>query len=131
MRGLLAVVAGYAGMALLVIVGQGALLALAPEGSFDRAESRLEAPWLQLTVAWGAVAGVAGGYLCAFVARRSELTWVILLAAFVFAMWWLYVLNVPEGQSAGYQAALQLVGVLGVLVGGGLRVVQRSHASAS
>jgi hypothetical protein len=85
LRLILAVIAGYLVMAVLVFATfTGAYLAMGTEGAFRPGSFDVSALWIAVSVALSLAAAIAGGWLCAFVGRRRGAA--IALAAVVVVL---------------------------------------------
>ncbi len=115
-RSVLAVIAGFLTMILLVIVTT--FLASAVTGGGHSMSST----YLTLNLAGSGVAAYAGGRLAGFIALRRPLLHALALAALIIALSVPAIGNPPAGQPAWYPVTVAVLGVLGALAGG------RSHA---
>ena len=141
-RSILAVVAGYAALALVIFVTFSALyLVLGADRSFAPGSYDASTLWVMLSFPLGVVASVVAGYVCAAVARGGRapqvLAGVVLVLGLLFAIPVLRAADAPSPARTSdvpnmeaMQQARQpkwvalvnpFVGVVGVLVGAGLR----------
>jgi hypothetical protein len=125
LRSAAAVLGGFLLTAALVVVvtfGAAFLLGLPAQGPPTPL-------YLVLNLTGSALAGVAGGYLCARTAPRSPAAHAMVLALLVFVMSVPAVFSQPlPGRPVWYPAVLALLGPGSVLVGGWL-LVRRSRTS--
>jgi hypothetical protein len=124
-RSIAAVVAGFATMAVSVVVGTwiAAIALLGPDTT--GAGSQPSAAYLAANLLESALAAVAGGYVAARLGKSSPRKHAAALAAVVLA---LSVLTMAAegpapGQPGWYRLALLVIGVGGALIGGWLRPV--------
>ena len=148
-RSILAVVAGYATLCLLIFVTFTALyLVLGADRSFESGSYDASALWVATSFPLGVAASVAAGYVCAAAARGGRapqvLAGVVLVLGLLFAIPVLRASGTPTPARAGdvsnmeaMQSARQpnwvalvnpFVGAAGVLVGAGLRRRRRRGA---
>ena len=141
-RSILAVVAGYATLALVIFVTFTALyLVLGAERSFAPGSYDASTLWVAASFPLGVAASVAAGFVCASIARGRRapqvLAGVVLILGLLFAVPVLRAASAPSPVRTGdvsnmeaMQAARQprwvalanpFVGAVGVLVGAGLR----------
>ena len=141
-RSILAVVAGYATLALLIFVSFTALyLLLGADASFEPGSYDASRLWVMTSFPLGVAASVAAGYVCATIARGGRapqvLAGVVLVLGLLFAIPVLRAADAPSPARAGgvsnmeaMQQARQpkwvhlinpFIGAVGVLVGAGLR----------
>lgn len=141
-RSILAVVAGYATLVLLIFVTFTALyLVLGADASFDPGSYDASALWVATSFPLGVAASVAAGYVCAAVARGGRapqaLAGVVLVLGLLFAIPVLRASDAAPAARAGdvpnMEAMRQarqpkwvalvnpFIGAVGVLVGAGLR----------
>ena len=122
-RSVLAVLAGYLGTSLLVLVLFGTLGAFWPQVFADRTMTPPPS-MMAVTLFFSLVAAIAGGFLTASVARRAELAHVLALMGLMVVMW---VVSIPSarGQATGYRLALLVIGPLGAWLGGRLGIARK------
>jgi hypothetical protein len=124
-RSVLAVIAGYILMAVLVMAAGMLLTTLFP-AAFTGPGGKPGLPgfgWYALNLAYSFVFAFAGGHTCARLARRAEMAHAIALAALLGIMG-LVSIATYAGQTpvpAWWTAGQVVAGVLGVLAGGFLR----------
>lgn len=120
LRTFLALLAGFATMALLVIVITALLAKLTPGwmGELGKPE------WSYITVNLGYsfLAAAAGGYVTAWAAAANPLIHVLALGIVVLALAALSALQSKGMQPIWYQLTLVAITPLGVMAGGLLRV---------
>lgn len=140
-RNVLAAIAGYIVMALLVIAGFSVALA-APEFAYQADSLDVTSGWIAYTLALSFVAAVAGGFVCAAIARKprpvAALAIVVVLLGLLEAgrnlmksrpamtHEQLAAMSIMDKaqisvQPTAYAFALPFVGAAGILVGGQLR----------
>ena len=141
-RSILAVVAGYATLALAIFVSFTSLyLVLGADRSFEPGSYDASTLWVMTSFPVGVAASVAAGYVCGLVARRGRapqvLAGVVLVLGLLFAIPVLRASDAAMTARAGdvsnmeaMQRARQprwvalvnpFIGAVGVLVGAGLR----------
>jgi predicted anti-sigma-YlaC factor YlaD len=141
-RNILAVVAGYATLALLIFVTFTLLyLMLGADRSFEPGSYDASALWVLTSFPLGVATSVAAGYVCAALARGGRapqvLAGVVLVLGLLFAIPVLRAADAPSPPRAGGVSNMEamrqarqpewvhlvnpFVGAVGVLVGAGLR----------
>ncbi len=141
-RAIAAVVVGYVFMALVVFASlTAAYIALGTEGAFQPGSYEISTTWIAVGIAVGLVAGILGGLVCALVARSGlppkALAVLVLALGIVFALPVATGAKEDPGPRPGDVAlfdAIQkaqppawvvflnpVIGVVGVLIGAGLR----------
>jgi hypothetical protein len=123
LRSVVAVIAGYFGMSLLVLVLFGALGALWPEAFADRTVAPPPAA-MAVSLFFSSIAAIAGGFVTASVARRAERVHVLALLGLMAAMW-VVSIQYAEGQPQWYGLGLLAVGTLGAWLGGRLGIARK------
>ena len=133
LRSILSVVAGFMTMTVIVMLGTVALMAgMVPGGMKamrDRGKSGAGAMptptsrYLVANIVLSLVAAVAGGWVTARLAPSAPMSFVGLLCAVVLVMGVLSA-RMPgaESQPGWYRVGIPLIGVVGALAGGLLRV---------
>ena len=116
----LALVAGYAVMAALVI-GMTALLQKTVP-SWVSTEGRPQAGYVFVNVGYSFLASAAGGYVTAWASAENPLVHVLALGIIVLALAALSAMQVRGKQPVWYALALVAIGPLGVLAGGLVRL---------
>ena len=129
-RSVAAVLLGFVANAVLSLIFDS-LVAYGVPGAFEEEELRYNPPWDMLVPLSGFPIAMVGGYVAAWHARTAELAHALALAALTFVMWIGYVLMSPPEVASSHQSILQVAGVIGVLVGGGLRALQRTRRRES
>lgn len=119
LRSLLAVVAGYAAMAMLVMASLALLGVLVPD-ALHQEEARIDLPWGTVLVSLGALWAVAGGAVTARLAPSAPMGHVLALAALCLALWAVYAGLSPVEQSVAHPVAVLLTMLPGTLAGGAL-----------
>lgn len=125
-RSVLAVVGGYLGMSLLVMILFMTLGAFWPE-AFADPNVPPPAAALAVTLAFSFVAAIGGGFVTATIASRSERGHVIGLMAFMVVMW---LVSIPqaEGQPTWYRLVLLPLGPFGAWLGGHVGIAKKLAA---
>jgi hypothetical protein len=116
----LALLAGYATMAVLVIVMTALLTRLAP--SWTGAEGRPQPGYVFVNLGYSFLAAAAGGYVTAWAAAANPLIHVLALGLVVLALAALSALQSRGKQPIWYQLALVAISPIGVLAGGLVRL---------
>jgi hypothetical protein len=116
----LALLAGFATMAILVVVLTALLTRMVPE--WVGAEGRPRPGYVFVNLGYSFLAGAAGGYITAWAAAANPLYLVLGLAIIVLAMGALSAMQLRGKQPVWYQLALVAIAPLGVLAGGLLRL---------
>lgn len=126
-RSVLAVVAGYL---FLTVLSRSASYVLAfafpPVAGASGAPVVPGSLYVASTLA-GLLAAIAGGHVCARLARRNEMAHVALLSGILAAIGLGLLAHPPAGISRGKALAEVAAGVLGVLAGGALRASARER----
>jgi hypothetical protein len=115
-----ALVAGFATMALLVIVLTALLQRLVP--SWVSAEGRPQPGYVFVNLGYSFLAAATGGYVTAWAAAANPLLHVLALGMVVLALGALSALQSRGKQPIWYQLALVAISPLGVLAGGLVRL---------
>ena len=98
----LGVLAGYASMALLIVVLFSlAYLALGADGSFKEGSWDVSGAWLVMSIVVGIGAAFLGGFVCRWVSRRMRGVWVL---AGVIIILGIAGAQVPEDPVSNYRA---------------------------
>lgn len=116
----LALLAGFATMAILVIAVTALLMRLAPE--WVGAEGRPRAGYVFVNLGYSFLAAAAGGYVTAWAAVSNPLILVLALGIIVLAMAALSAMQSRGKQPIWYQLALVAISPLGVMAGGLVRM---------
>lgn len=116
----LALLAGYATFAALVIAMTALLTRLAP--SWTGAEGRPQPGYIFVNLGYSFLAAAAGGYVTAWVAAANPLIHVLALGLVVLALAALSAMQSRGKQPIWYQLALVAISPLGVLAGGLVRL---------
>lgn len=116
----LALLAGYATMAVLVIAITALLTRLTP--SWVGEQSRPSPGYVFVNLGYSFLAAAAGGYVTAYVAVANPLYHVLVLGVIVLALAALSALQSRGKQPIWYQLALLAIAPLGVMAGGLLRL---------
>jgi hypothetical protein len=116
----LALAAGFATMALLVILVTAALSRLVPE--WVGAEGRPGPAYAFVNLGYSFLAAAAGGYVTTWIAGENMLAHIVTLAIVVLALTALSALQMRGRQPVWYQLMLIAIAPLGVVGGGLLRL---------
>jgi len=116
----LALAAGFAVMALLVIGMTALLTRLVP--SWTGAEGKPRPGYIFVNLGYSFLAAAAGGYVTAWVATANPLIHVLVLALTVLALAAMSALQPRGKQPVWYQLSLVVISPVGVLAGGLLRL---------
>ncbi|MFZ0745098.1 MAG: hypothetical protein WAM85_11870 [Terracidiphilus sp.] len=116
----LALAAGFAAMAVLVIVMTALLTRIVP--SWTETEDRPQPGYVFVNLGYSFLAAAAGGYVTAWVARDNPLILVLGLGIIVLALAALSALQSRGKQPVWHQLALVAITPLGVLAGGLVRL---------
>ena len=120
LRAFLALAAGFAVMAALVIVITALLTRLTPSWVDEQARPRFD--YVVVNLGYSLLAAAAGGYVTAWVAAANPLVHVLVLGIIVLALSALSALQSRGKQPIWYQLALVAISPLGVLAGGLVRL---------
>jgi len=112
--------AGFATMALVVVIVTAGLKRFAPE--WVGVEARPRPGYVFVNLGYSFLAAAAGGFVSAWIAGASPLPAVLGLAVVVLVMGALSALMARGKQPLWYQAALLAITPLGVLAGGLVRL---------
>jgi hypothetical protein len=118
----LALLAGYATVALLVIGITALLTRLTPGWAGVRSEGRLNPGYAFVNLSYSFLAAAAGGYVTAWIASGNPLVNALVLALVVLAMSALSAMQSRGKQPIWYALTLVAVMPLGVLAGGLVRL---------
>jgi len=116
----LALLAGFAGIMLVVLAMRGLLLLLAP--SLAAIQARPGLSYTVVNLGASLLGGAAGGYVTAVLARGNPLTQVLALALIVLGLAALSALQARGQQPIWYQLAQVTLSPLGVFAGGLVRL---------
>jgi hypothetical protein len=139
-RSIVAVVAGYLVMVVLVIAAFS-LSIVAPDFAFQKDSFEVTAAWLVFTLAVSFAAAIVGGFVCAWIARRRSATHALAALAIVLGLGGAVSNLTKERPTASesaaglsvmarseravqpnwYAFALPFVAAAGILIGGRLR----------
>jgi hypothetical protein len=119
-RAFLALLAGFATMALIVIAVNGIFGRLTPD--WVGARGRPDAGYVFVNLGYSFLAAAAGGYVTAWAGAINPLTNVLALAIVVLVFGAISALQERGRQPIWYLAALLVVAPLGVVAGGLVRL---------
>jgi hypothetical protein len=128
-RSILAVLVGYFVIAAAIIVTGVALTVLFPDASDPEGMRFRAAPWLLFILGSGFVYAVAGGYVTAVVARRSEIKHALALGALMVVLGVVTLAAEYGRYPLWYQLGLVLIAVPGVVSGASLRARRVSRTA--
>ncbi|MGD0097260.1 MAG: hypothetical protein ABSB60_12250 [Terracidiphilus sp.] len=120
LRAFLALAAGFAVMALLVIAMTALLTRLVP--SWTGTEGKPKPGYVFVNLGYSFLAAAAGGYVTAWAAAANPLIHVLVLALTVLALAAMSALQLRGKQPVWYQLSLVAISPIGVLAGGLLRL---------
>jgi hypothetical protein len=120
LRAFLALLAGFATMALLIMVLTALLVKLTPSWVGDPGKPK--PGYIFVNLGYSFLAAAAGGYVTACAAQRNPLIHVLALAITVLALAALSALQQRGQQPIWYVLALVALSPLGVLAGGLVRL---------
>lgn len=120
LRAFLALLAGFATMAALVIVVTALLTRFAPGWVGEQGKPR--PAYIFVNLGYSFLAAAAGGYVTAFAAAANPLGHALALGIVVLVLSALSALQSLGKQPVAYQLALAAISPLGVLAGGLLRL---------
>ncbi|MGH7566593.1 MAG: hypothetical protein ACREK2_07165 [Gemmatimonadota bacterium] len=121
MRSVLAVLAGFAAMAIVVIVATVLFARLLYPDAEPGAPPTPTGAWLAINLAYSLAAAVLGGWLAAYLAPRAPFGHAVALAVVAAAMAIPGILSGGSpGQPAWYPAVLAALAIGGILLGGRL-----------
>ena len=126
LRSILAVIVGYLVLAIPVFI-----LFFAWFGGYN--PQNLPEPgmgFMLFSLVFGFVFAGGGGYVCALIARRSEMNHAVALAALIVAMSIISIISAAGNEPLWYQLATLVIAVMAVLIGGFVRAGQVAKASA-
>lgn len=116
----LALLAGFATMAILVIVITALLTRLVPSWVAD--QGKPQPAYVFVNLGYSFLSAAAGGYVTAWAATANPLIHVLVLAIIVLGLSALSALQSRGKQPIAYQLALVALSPLGVLAGGLVRL---------
>lgn len=120
LRSFLALLAGFATMALLVVLMTAILMRSFP--AWVKSPARPSAGYVAVNLVCSFLAAAAGGYVTAWMASQNPLRTILTLAIVVLVLGALSALQARGKQPAWYQIALLIISALGVVAGGLLRL---------
>ena len=116
----LALFAGFAAMAVILVVATAALTRLAPEWAGEPGQPR--AAYVLANLGYSLAAAIVGGYITAWSASDNPLRHALTLAIIVLLLAALSALQQRGRQPIWYQLLLMAITPAGVLLGGFLRI---------
>jgi hypothetical protein len=120
LHGFLALLAGFATMAILVIVVTALLTRLAPDWVGQQGKPGVG--YIFVNLGYSFLAAAAGGYITAWAASGNPLVYVLALAIVVLVLSALSALQMRGKQPIAYQLALAAISPMGVMAGGLVRL---------
>jgi hypothetical protein len=120
LRALLALVAGFAAMAVLIAIVTILLQKLTPSWVGETGHPR--PGYIFVNLGYSFLAAAAGGYVTAWLAHANPLLHVLALAVTVLLLAALSALQQRSKQPVGYMLALVALTPIGVLAGGLIRL---------
>jgi hypothetical protein len=118
--GFLALLAGFATMAILVILVTALLTRMAPEWVGEQNKPRTG--YIFVNLGYSFLAAATGGYVTAWIAAGNPLLHVLALAIVVLVFSALSALQMRGKQPIAYQLALAAISPIGVMAGGLIRL---------
>lgn len=115
-RSIIAIVAGYASMAAVVIALTVLVKRKAPE--WMGTVGKPNATYLYTNLVYSFGAAMIGGFVAALIAPRAPLAHACALAGIVFVLAVVSAVQMANKQPRGYQIALAVIGPLGTIFGG-------------
>jgi hypothetical protein len=120
LHGFLALLAGFATMAILVILVTALLTRLTPEWVGEQSKPRLG--YIFVNLGYSFLAAAAGGYITAWIAAGGIVAHTLALAIAVLVLSALSALQTRGKQPIAYQLALVAISPMGVVAGGLVRL---------
>jgi len=120
LRAFLALLAGFATIALLVAIVAGVLSKLTP--SWVESHGKPQAGYMFVNLGSSFLAAAAGGYVTAWASEANPLVHVLALALVALALGALSALQQRDKLPIGYALALVALAPVGVLAGGLVRL---------
>jgi hypothetical protein len=120
LHGFLALLAGFATMAILVILMTAMLTRMAPEWVGEQTKPRMG--YVFVNLGYSFLAAAAGGYVTAWAAAGNPLAHDLALAIAVLVLSALSALQMRGKQPIAYQLALAAISPIGVMAGGLIRL---------
>jgi hypothetical protein len=124
-RSFLAILAGFATMAVLVTVATAAITRSLPRLIGEPEHPRRR--YLLLNLAYSAAFAASGGYVTAIVAKADPLRTVLMLAIVILLLSALSALQLRGRQPVAYQCALIVLTPVAALAGGLLRMHEAGY----
>jgi hypothetical protein len=125
MHSIIAIIAGFATMALLVIISTAAATRLMLGSAMSDTSARPTGAYLAVNLSYSLVFAALGGYISAAIATRAPLMHALILAGFVLLMG---LMSLPQSwgkQPKWYSITICLVSPICVIAGGLLRSIQQ------
>jgi hypothetical protein len=120
LHGFLALLAGFATMAILVIVMTAVLQKSVP--GWVGTESRPRPAYVVVNLGYSFLAAAAGGYVTAWIANLGPLRAVLALSIVVLVLGAISALHAKGRQPLWYQMTLLIISSMGVVAGGLVRL---------
>jgi hypothetical protein len=128
-RSILAVIAGYLAMFIGVSIFFAFVMGIGLGGMPQDPASFKPPTWLYvLELVWSPIAAIAGGYVCAWIARNRPMRHVLVLVA-LSAVLGIISAVVEAGMKPLWSSlAVVVLGIAGLLIGGRLRLARSAAA---
>ena len=120
LHGFLALLAGFATMAIVVILITAFLTRMAPEWVGEQGKPRTG--YIFVNLGYSFLAAAAGGYITAWAASGNPLVHDLALAVAVLVLSALSALQMRGKQPIAYQLALVAISPMGIMAGGLVRL---------
>ena len=120
LHGFLALLAGFATMAIVVILITAFLTRIAPEWVGEQGKPRTG--YIFVNLGYSFLAAAAGGYITAWAASGNPLVHDLALAVAVLVLSALSALQMRGKQPIAYQLALVAISPMGIMAGGLVRL---------
>jgi len=120
LHGFLALLAGFATMAIVVILITAFLTRMAPEWVGEQGKPR--SGYIFVNLGYSFLAAAAGGYITAWAASGNPLVHDLALAVAVLVLSALSALQMRGKQPIAYQLALVAISPMGIMAGGLVRL---------
>jgi len=118
-RSVIAVLAGYAAMAAVVVALTVIVKRISP--AWAGSEATPNAPYAYTNLMYSFGAAMIGGYVAAVIGSHAPLAHACALAAVVLLLSIVSAVQIGDRQPRWYQLSLAIIGPLGAVIGGWLR----------